>query len=206
MINMALNKKDEEYFITDVKFLEDDIVVKYADDHEEHVGFCNDHMKEFYRMKLLEQVRKYVEPFIEEAGKEALRAYIKKYGFIVAEVIEMYVMYNVDIHLIMKIIIGILLTLVNGIMYLAAEGDLLFLSDYVEEAFVLEYYADNYEDFIYLDEETNTTVNALPIEEISHSKINLDTIKQIRESVVELKEENAKNIEVKILKMENKDN
>ena len=51
------------------------------------------------------------------------------------------------------------------------------IAKYGKENFILEIidFADNYEDFIYLDEETNTTVNALPIEEISHSKINLDT-------------------------------
>lgn len=203
MLNMTLNKKEEPYFITDVDFLPDDVCVKYADGHVENMGFCNDNIKEFYRRRLLEQVQKYVEPYIKEAGRVAFRAYIQKYGLIIAELVEIYALYNVDIHIVMKLILGVFLIFINGIMVLAAAGDLLLIGDTVGEAFALEYYANNYADFTYVDEETNETINVLPIEEISKSNLSLEIVKQIHSSVLELKEQNAKKIGVFLVKKDN---
>lgn len=191
MINMTLDEKDEEFFITDVNFLDDDIEVTYADGHKINVGFCNDHMREFYRLKLEKQARDFVAPFLEQAGKDSLVLYIKKYAPIVVSLIGLYFLYNIDIHIIMKIILSIVIAIINGINFLSTQYDLFVLSEYIGEAFSLEYYLNYLKDFTYFDEEVEKEVKALPIEEISKFNLSVETLEKIRNEVLELKKEDG---------------
>lgn len=207
MMDMTGVDGDKEHFIVDIMSTPESITVYYADGSSSMDNFYTEHNMEFYRGQMEKQAKKYIDGYMKYLQDEVLRVYVLRALAIATGVIGMYLLYNFDIHYVMKFILGLILVILELGYYLYEEINLDFLSLEVREALATDYYLNHKMSFNYFDTLKNEYVDALKIEEIANKELTLDDIVEFENYILNLKKEypgQLADIKLTLTKEENK--
>lgn len=200
MMDMTRKDEDKKSYIVGLMKLEDGIAIQYADGSMEKENFYSENNMEFYRRRMEKQAKKYVGPYLDHLKCEVLKIYVKEIIAMVIGVFGIYLLYNVDIHSIMKIILGICIAILEGIYCLYQEINLNFLVDEVREGLATEYYINHKNDFSYYDEAKKEYIDALKIDDIAKYKLSFYSIMEFEQYLETLKKENMEGLtDVKLI-------
>lgn len=188
MIDMVMDEKNREYFITDIEFDDKVLKVTRADGSVSTEPFSY-HNLGFYRTKMIENAKLNINPFMDDLSKDSFFTFVKRYAAIIGGIVGLYFLYNVDIHLIMKIILTILVVLGEAAYYLINQLYLILLSDQVSESLATEFYLKNISKFTYYDRDNYTDGYIVPPEDIGKYRLTQDTLEQILQGIEEFKEQ-----------------
>lgn len=188
MIDMVMDEKNREYFITDIEFDDKVLKVTRADGSVSTEPFSY-HNLGFYRTKMIENAKLNINPFMDDLSKDSFFTFVKRYAAIIGGIVGLYFLYNVDIHLIMKIIITILVVLGEAAYYLINQLYLILLSEQVSESLATEFYLKNISKFTYYDRDNYTDGYIVPPEDIGKYRLTQDTLEQILQGIEEFKEQ-----------------
>ncbi len=187
MMNMVYgNKEAEPYFITDIERKDDRLIITHADKSVEDSKYSDRNLG-FYRHKMIDQARKYLPAFTIDLSKESFKVYVKRVGAIIGGILGMFLLYNIDIHTIMKIVLTILIILGELAYYIWNEIVLSVISDDCRETLATEYYLANLRDFQYYDQEKGIDGYIVPPEDISNHKLDNSQLKQMSETIKDFK-------------------
>ena len=201
MVDMTYKDEDKKTFITDIVVNENGINVTYADGHVYVDTMVNQHNVEMYRYRMEKEASKHIEKFLDRISYNALFLMIRKYSVIVLSFIGLFMTYNFDIHLIMKIIITILGNLYSYILH---SYYLWQLENMTDEAMCIDYFLKNRSKFTYKDEDGDD-VDMLAIEEIGHYNLSFGTLKRIVEEADGMRETFGDDTEIKLSFQKNSD-
>lgn len=182
MIDMTLLEKDKEYFITDIEVIDGKLVVTRADGSTSEEPF-SEHNLGFYRNLMIKNANQYIGPYMDDVGKDSFFTYVKKYGAIIAGVVGLYFLYNIDIHIAIKIIISILVILGEIAFFLFNEFYLCIVGAEAMECMATEYYLKNISVFKFYDREHYTDGFIVPPEDIARYKLSEDMLVQIKNNI-----------------------
>lgn len=188
MIDMVMDEKNREYFITDIEFDDKVLKVTRADGSVSTEPFSY-HNLGFYRTKMIENAKLNINPFMDDLSKDSFFTFVKRYAAIIGGIVGLYFLYNVDIHLIIKIILTILVVLGEAAYYLINQLYLILLSDQVSESLATEFYLKNISKFTYYDRDNYTDGYIVPPEDIGKYRLTQDTLEQILHGIEEFKEQ-----------------
>lgn len=187
MIDMAMEEKDKSFFITDIEFNDEILKVTRADGSVSEETFSY-HNLGFYRNQMVNHIKDNIDSFMNELSKDSFFTFVKRYAAIIGGVVGLYFLYNVDIHLIMKIIITVLVLLGELGYYLYNELYLTIVGSEVIEGLAYEYYIKNIDKFRYFDKEHYTDGFIVPPEDVSRYRLTQDMLTQILQGIEEFKE------------------
>ena len=188
MIDMVMDEKNREYFITDIEFDDKVLKVTRADGSVSTEPFSY-HNLGFYRTKMIENAKLNINPFMDDLSKDSFFTFVKRYAAIIGGIVGLYFLYNVDIHLIIKIILTILVVLGEAAYYLINQLYLILLSDQVSESLATEFYLKNISKFTYYDRDNYTDGYIVPPEDIGKYRLTQDTLEQILQGIEKFKEQ-----------------
>ena len=188
MIDMVMDEKNKEYFITNIEYDDKVLKVTRADGTVTTEPFSY-HNLGFYRTKMIENARLNINPFMDDLSKDSFFTFVKRYAAIIGGIVGLYFLYNVDIHLIIKIILTILVVLGEAAYYLINQLYLILLSEQVSESLATEFYLKNISKFTYYDRENYTDGYIVPPEDIGKYRLTQDTLEQILQGIEEFKEQ-----------------
>ena len=188
MIDMVMDEKNREYFITNIEYDDKVLKVTRADGTVTTEPFSY-HNLGFYRTKMIENARLNINPFMDDLSKDSFFTFVKRYAAIIGGIVGLYFLYNVDIHLIIKIILTILVVLGEAAYYLINQLYLILLSEQVSESLATEFYLKNISKFTYYDRDNYTDGYIVPPEDIGKYRLTQDTLEQILQGIEEFKEQ-----------------
>ncbi len=188
MIDMTLDEKNKEYFITQIEHDDKEIKVTRADGNSTTEPYSG-HNLGFYRNKMVENAKENIGPYMDDLGKDSFFTFVKRYAAIIGGVVGLYFLYNVDIHLIMKIIITILVLLGELGYYLYNELYLGIIGREVMECLATEYYIKNIDKFRYFDKEHYTDGFIVPPEDIGKYQLTQDVLEQVAQGIEQFREQ-----------------
>lgn len=188
MIDMVMDEKNREYFITDIEFDDKVLKVTRADGSVSTEPFSY-HNLGFYRTKMIENAKLNINPFMDDLSKDSFFTFVKRYAAIIGGIVGLYFLYNVDIHLIIKIILTILVVLGEAAYYLINQLYLILLSEQVSESLATEFYLKNISKFTYYDRDNYTDGYIVPPEDIGKYRLTQDTLEQILQGIHKFKEQ-----------------
>lgn len=188
MIDMVMDEKNREYFITDIEFDDKVLKVTRADGSVSTEPFSY-HNLGFYRTKMIENAKLNINPFMDDLSKDSFFTFVKRYAAIIGGIVGLYFLYNVDIHLIIKIILTILVVLGEAAYYLINQLYLILLSEQVSESLATEFYLKNISKFTYYDRDNYTDGYIVPPEDIGKYRLTQDTLEQILHGIHKFKEQ-----------------
>lgn len=187
MIDMAMDEKDKQFFITDIEYNDEILKITRADGTVSEEPFSY-HNLGFYRNQMVNHIQDNINPFMDDLSKDSFFTFVKRYSAIIGGVVGLYFLYNVDIHVIMKIIITILAVLGELAYYLYNELYLTIVGSEVIEGLAYEYYLKNIDKFRYFDKEHYTDGFIVPPEDVGKYKLTQDMLAQILQRIEEFKE------------------
>lgn len=188
MIDMTLDEKNKEYFITQIEHDDIEIKVTIADGNSTTEPYSG-HNLGVYRNKMVENAKENIGPYMDDLGKDSFFTFVKRYAAIIGGVVGLYFLYNVDIHLIMKIIITILVLLGELGYYLYNELYLSIIGREVIECLATEYYIKNIDKFKYFDKEHYTDGFIVPPEDIGKYQLTQDVLEQVAQDIEQFREQ-----------------
>ena len=188
MIDMVMDEKNKEYFITNIEYDDKVLKVTRADGTVTTEPFSY-HNLGFYRTKMIENAKLNINPFMDDLSKDSFFTFVKRYAAIIGGIVGLYFLYNVDIHLIIKIILTILVVLGEAAYYLINQLYLILLSEQVSESLATEFYLKNISKFTYYDRDNYTDGYIVPPEDIGKYRLTQDTLEQILQGIEEFKEQ-----------------
>lgn len=205
MLDFTKNEEDKKYFITNIEQKEGMLIVSRADGTVEKEKF-SEHNLGFTRMKMVEQLKTYLGPYMDYISKESFTTYVKKYGSIIGGIVGLYFLYNVDIHIIMKILITALVLIGELGYFIYNEVILTVMWDIASECLAYDFYLKNIKEFMYFDKENYTDGFIVPPEDIANHHITVDMLEQILNNVREFKNQGFEdeNISVDYKTVQNK--
>lgn len=188
MIDMVMDEKNREYFITNIEYDDKVLKVTRADGTVTTEPFSY-HNLGFYRTKMIENAKLNINPFMDDLSKDSFFTFVKRYAAIIGGIVGLYFLYNVDIHLIIKIILTILVVFGEAAYYLINQLYLILLSEQVSESLATEFYLKNISKFTYYDRENYTDGYIVPPEDIAKYGLTQDTLEQVLQGIEEFKEQ-----------------
>lgn len=188
MIDMVMDEKNRASFITDIEFDDKVLKITRADGSVSTETFSY-HNLGFYRTKMVENAELNINPFMDDLSKDSFFTFVKRYAAIIGGIVGLYFLYNVDIHLIIKIILTILVVLGEAAYYLFNQLYLMVLSDLVSESLATEFYLKNINKFTYFDRDNYTDGYIVPPEDIGKYRLTQGTLEQILKEIECFKEQ-----------------
>lgn len=188
MLDMTMDDKDKEYFITDIEYDDKVLKVTRADGSVSEEKF-SEHNLGFYRLQMIKYAKENIEGYLDDIGKDSLLVFVKRYGAIIGGIVGLYFLYNVDIHLIIKIIITILILLGEMAYYVLNSLYLSVVNMEALEVLATKYYLKNLDYFRYYDNENGTDGFIVPPEDIGKYGLTRDMLEQIYNNINEFKKE-----------------
>lgn len=188
MLDMTMDDKDKEYFITDIEYDDKVLKVTRADGSVSEEKF-SEHNLGFYRLQMIKYANENIEGYLDDIGKDSLLVFVKRYGAIIGGIVGLYFLYNVDIHLIIKIIITILILLGEMAYYVLNSLYLSVVNMEALEVLATEYYLKKLDHFRYYDNENGTDGFIVPPEDIGKYGLTRDMLEQIYNNINEFKKE-----------------
>lgn len=188
MLNMSINEENEAYFITDILVCGDNMIIKRADGTVSEEKFSH-HNLGFYRTQMIENAKENIGPYLDVLSKDSFFTFVKRYSAIILGVVSLYFLYNIDIHIIMKILIT-LIALIGEIGYFFLnEIYISIMGSEVIECLATEYYLKNIENFRFFDQENYTDGYIVPPEDISRYHLTCEMLEQICQGIKDFKSE-----------------
>ena len=107
MIPLSSNNQKEEYYIMDIKIEDEKLFIYYADGREECIPFSK-HNLGVFRNRMVIQAKENIDSCLNKIAKESFGVYFKRFMTVIGLLVGLYFLYNLDIHVIMKIILALL--------------------------------------------------------------------------------------------------
>ncbi len=197
MIDFAKNEDEEKRFIVDIETMPETMSITYADGTVRN-EFYSLHNLNVYRLRMEEQASDNMDYAYDTLAKDSFKVYVKKFLAILGGIISGIVIYNVDIHVIMKIILALLLLFGEALYYLYNEIYLNVLAEDLSEIAATDYYLQNLDIFKYYDQEIGETGYVVPIEDIDRHSLTKEQLKEIKDMVVTLKNDGVKSKDISL--------
>ena len=86
-------------------YKDNEIVLTFADGHEEVMGPYSLHNMNFYRYRVQRQFYEFYDKYMNEMALESFKVCVKKFGSVALSLAGLFFMYNFDIHIIIKILL-----------------------------------------------------------------------------------------------------
>lgn len=182
MLDMVMEEKNKEYFITDIEVKDGKLIISRADGSKSEETFT-EHNLGFYRMRMIESAKEHINPYMNDLGKDSFMTFVKRYAAIIGGVLGLFLLYNVDIHVVMKIVITILVLLGELGYYLYNELYLHIVGGEVLECLAVEYYLKNLNIFKYYDNENYTDGFIVPPEDIGKYQLTKEALEQVKQGI-----------------------
>ena len=190
MLDMVMDDKNKQYFITDIEVRDGKIVITRADESVAEEPYSA-HNLGFYRMQMVRNAKENINPYMDDLGKDSFLTFVKRYSAIIGGVVGLYFLYNFDIHIAMKIILTVLILLGEVGYYLYNELYLSVVGGEVLECLATEYYINNLDTFTYYDRENYTDGFIVPPEDIGKYQLTKDILEQLAIGIKEAKEKGS---------------
>ena len=197
MLDMVMDDKNKQYFITDIEVRDGKIIITRADESVTEEPYSA-HNLGFYRMQMVRNAKENINPYMDDLGKDSFLTFVKRYAAIIGGIVGLYFLYNFDIHIAMKIIITVLLLLGEVGYYLYNELYLHIVGGEVLECLATEYYLNNLNIFTYYDKENYTDGFIVPPEDIARYKLTEDMLVQIKENIESFKKDGIKEEDISL--------
>ncbi len=188
MLDMTMDDKDKQCFITDIEYDDEVLRVTRADGSVSEEKF-SEHNLGFYRLQMIKYANENIGQYMDDLGKDSFFAFVKRYGAIIGGFVGLYFLYNVDIHLVIKIIITILILLGELAYYFFNCLYLSVVNVEALETLATEYYLEKLDQFRYYDSEIGTDGFIVPPEDIGKYELTRDMLEQIYNNINEFKQE-----------------
>lgn len=197
MLDMTLNEEDKPYFIVNIEVKDDKLIVTRADGtvHEEKFS---EHNLSFYRTKMLEGAQSHITGYMDDLGKDSFFTFLKRYAAIVAGIAGLYFLYNIDIHIIMKILLTFLAIACEIGYYFYNELYLSIVGEEVIECLATEYYLKNMETFRYYDREQYIDGYIIPPEDIGSHGLTKEMLEQLGDGIKDYREQGVNPKDMKL--------
>ena len=175
LLDMTANEEDAADYIVDLEHKDGSIVVTYLDGHQTVDEHYNEHNMNFWRRRVIDQINEYYDLY-QDGGGQALLKILKSEigsiltpiagGIVISLVSKLFLQYNIDIHIAIKIIL-------EALLILKAAYDT-FYNHYMTSRIVkmlmesnrYKKYADLSRDLEYYNKETNEYSFAVPVEDV----------------------------------------
>ncbi len=188
MVDMTNNEENKKYFITDISYDDKSLRVTRADGSVSDEPFSL-HNLGFYRTKMIEGAQANIDNYMDDLSKKSFFVVVKKWSSVIISLLELFLLYNIDIHIIIKIILAVLVVLGEIGYYLYNEILLGIMHSDVVESLATEYYLKNLNEFKYYDKEGYTDGYIVPPEDISKYHLTQGMLEQIIETIKSFKEQ-----------------
>lgn len=175
-----LSKGKDEKYIIDFNIIDDIIHVFYVDGREEECVY-SEHNVNLYRYRMIEQVKKYSDSYLNYIAMESFMTYCKRVILIAFSIVSLYFSYNIDNELFIKIMSTLIVLIMNFAYYLHSETKLDILFDDFIEVESLIYYVNNLNDYI-ID-----CKFVLPIEDIYKHNLTVNDLENIKKEINDMK-------------------
>jgi hypothetical protein len=198
LLDMTANEEDAADYIVDLEHKDGSIVVTYLDGHQTVDEHYNEHNMNFWRRRVIDQINEYYDLY-QDGGGQALLKILKSEigsllipvagGIVISLVSKLFLQYNIDIHIAIKIIL-------EASLILKAAYDT-FYNHYMTSRIVkmlmesnrYKKYADLSRDLEYYNKETNEYSFAVPVEDVWKKNLQEKQLEEIRDQVVRFKQE-----------------
>ena len=197
MLDMVLDDNNKKYFITNIEVRDGKIIITRADETVSEEPYSG-HNLGFYRTQMINYAKDNLNPYLDDLGKDSFFTYVKRYAAIIGGIVGLYFLYNFDIHIVIKILITILLTLGELAYYLYNELYLNILGAEVIECLATEYYIKNLSTFTYYDKDNYTDGYIIPPEDIGKHELTKDMLEQLGTGIEEAKKNGSEPQDMKL--------
>ena len=187
MLDMVMDDKNKQYFITDIEVRDGKLIITRADESVTEEPYSA-HNLGFYRMQMVRHAKENINPYMNDLGKDSFLTFVKRYTAIIGGIVSLYFLYNFDIHIAIKIILTILILLGEIGYYLYNELYLSIVGNEVLECLATEYYLDNLNIFSYYDRENYTDGFIVPPEDIGKYQLTKDMLEQLATGIKEARD------------------
>lgn len=184
MIDMSRKEDNKSDYIVYLDRILDNTSIMYADGEHSNEDYSA-HNYNVYRYKLLEQIEKYSEDYIDKLSKESFLLFLHKWTPIVGSIIGMFFAYNLDLSKVSKIILACVLLAFNDVNLLINEFWCGILADRLDKVESYQYYLKHKNTFI--DKSGREDEFILPIEDIDNRDMSLNQVIGIKETIDEYK-------------------
>ena len=197
MLDMVLDDNNKKYFITNIEVRDGKIIITRADETVSEEPYSG-HNLGFYRTQMINYAKDNLNPYLDDLSKDSFFTYVKRYAAIIGGIVGLYFLYNFDIHIVIKILITILLTLGELAYYLYNELYLNVLGAEVIECLATEYYIKNLSTFTYYDKDNYTDGYIIPPEDIGKHELTKDMLEQLGAGIEEAKKNGSEPQDMKL--------
>ncbi len=191
MLDMCEYESEQPSFITDLKLEDDKIIVTYADGHTTEEPYTL-HNFNLYRDRLVDQATNFTERTINSCGVDWIKEQAKRVAGLILGITGLYFLYNLDIHIIMKILITVLVIAGEAVLFFYTHLYLNALEDDSLEAFAYQEYLKHLDNFRYYNKETGTNEYLVPIEEVSERQMTQKFVKKLSLTIDEMKSKGSR--------------
>lgn len=181
MVNMTLYDDEEPTYIVDLKRKDNNIVITYADGHEEVMEHGNLHNLNFFRYRAQRQFYEYYDKYMNEMALESFKVCVKKFGSVILSMVGLFFMYNIDIHIVIKILLTLGVVALEVFYYFVKHYDLLVIGQELNRVEALETYFKHSRDFMVHNEEENEDDYALAVEDVWQNDLKKEDVLAILE-------------------------
>ena len=198
LLDMTTEEGEEKDYIIDLEHNDEQIIITYADGHQEIDPSYNEHNMNVWRRRIINQIDNYYDLYQDGGGKALLKVLKSEIGslltpvaggIIISLVSKIFLQYNIDIHIAIKIII-------EALLVLKAAFDT-FYNHYITSRIVkmlmesnrYKKYADLSKDLEYYNKAINDFSFVVPVEDMWQHNMSENQLKQIRDYVVKTKRE-----------------
>jgi hypothetical protein len=168
------------------------------DGHQNADESYNEHNMNFWRRRVIEQINDYYDLYQEDGGKAIIKVLLGELksllipvagGVVISLVSKLFLQYNIDIHIAIKIILESLLIIKAGIDTFYNHYIISRIVKLQMESNRFKKYADISKDLEYYDRVINDYCFAVPVEDVWKKNLQENQLEEIRDRVVELKKE-----------------
>ena len=106
MRDFTIKKEDKKYYVTNIDKIDDKYLILYADNHKEIKPNLSEHNYQFYLNKMEQQYLNYKDEYLNKKSREVFKLYIQTITIFITQIISIILLYNIDINIIEKLIIG----------------------------------------------------------------------------------------------------
>lgn len=199
MLDMTRYEEEQNDYIVDLKVNDDgNMVITYANGEVVEEKYT-EHNYSFYRGKMVDQAIKYSDDAIKDLGIEWLKFEGIRYGLLLGGVVSMFFLYNVDIHVIIKIILAILVVLGEAVQLFFTQLGLASIEDDSIKAFAYNEYIKHLNNFRYYDNETGTIEYTLPIEDVDIHDMDQSFILKVNGVIEDMKEKGSEPKDMRVV-------
>lgn len=188
MLDFAKNEEEEKSFIVDIETTPDTMIIKYADGHEVTEKLSK-HNLNVYRYRMERQALANIDFAYDTLAKDSFVVCMRKLLAIVGGIICGIIFYNIDVHIIMRIVLYLLLLLGEAYYYIYSELFLSVLGDDLREVEATDCYLKNINLFKYFDDLEGETGYIIPIEDIDRHRFTKEQLEKLAIIIKEFKNE-----------------